>query len=191
MHRIFWSREVLFRSRIPATPFLQVCSFLIFHMAVPHCHQCPEHLPPTKGFSFNYSKGNAYLLDGSIYYSPNCSRPVVIPPPESSSPYNQEKLSPSMFRQPVRWSSSFAWMSFILLAPSFISLLVGPKQFMMKGDDVDSWFPLLSVHQNTCCTLKALCSESFVPPRHSLYSSHLFNYLVPFLQQTKKLMPYI
>jgi hypothetical protein len=72
--------------------------------------------------------------------------------------FEQEKLSASMFRQPVRWSTNYGWMSFIPLAPSYISLPfeplcwmprivesfidVGLKRFTMKAEDVNAWMKI-------------------------------------------------
>ena len=72
---------------------------------------------------FDYSNGSAVIQDGVIYYSPNCTRPVVIPsrPVYSApNPFRQPRLNASMFRQPVWWSQGWAWQSFISLAPSFV-----------------------------------------------------------------------
>jgi hypothetical protein len=72
--------------------------------------------------AFDYSNGSAIMQNGLIYYSPNCTRPVVIPPclVYSSDPFHQPCLDASMFRQPVWWSHGWAWQSFVHLAPSFV-----------------------------------------------------------------------
>ena len=78
-----------------------------------------EMAPPV----FDYSNGSVVVQDGVIYYSPNCTRPVVIPsrPVYSApDPFRQPRLNASMFRQPVWWSQGWAWQSFVPLAPSFV-----------------------------------------------------------------------
>ena len=112
--------------------FLRMRSFTgaDFFVCVSYLYLPPTLLdaanPPTKDFSFDYSKGNAILLDGHIYYSPNCSRPVILPPNETSISFEQERLSASMLRLPVRWSTNHGWLSFIPLTPSYISLPFEP-----------------------------------------------------------------
>ena len=57
--------------------------------------------------SFNYSNnGRVFLQDGTIFYSPNCSRPAIIPLQTnySSPPFNQPPLNSSMFKQPIWWT---------------------------------------------------------------------------------------
>ena len=72
--------------------------------------------------AFNYSNGSVVIQNGTIYYSPNCTRPVVIPPRPtfSSDPFCQTRLNASTFRQPVWWSHGWAWQSFVPLSPSFV-----------------------------------------------------------------------
>jgi hypothetical protein len=88
--------------------------------------------PPTKDFAFDYSKGQAFIYDGYIYYSPNCSRRVVIPPRDGKPKFEQPRLSTKMFRQPVRWSTNYGWLSFVPLAPSFVSLPFEPLCWMPR-----------------------------------------------------------
>ena len=72
--------------------------------------------------TFDYSNGSVIVQGGIIYYSPNCTQPVVIPsrPVYSSDPFRASRLNSSMFKQPVWWSESWAWLSSISLAPSFV-----------------------------------------------------------------------
>ncbi|KAF8154585.1 hypothetical protein B0H34DRAFT_809159 [Crassisporium funariophilum] len=78
--------------------------------------------------AFDYSNGRVVIQHGSIFYSPNCSRPVDIPqePVHSSNPFRWQRLDVSMFKQPVWWDQNWAWQSFIPLAPSFLSFLFAP-----------------------------------------------------------------
>jgi hypothetical protein len=87
---------------------------------------------------FDYSNGSAVVQNGIIYYSPNCTRPVVIPsrPVYSSDPFCQPRLNASMFRQPVWWSHGWAWQSFIPLAPSFVFTPFEPLCAMPRIEEV-------------------------------------------------------
>lgn len=120
--------------------------------------------PPTKSFKFDYSKGVASVQDGHTYYLPNSDRVVILPSHGRSTEFGQDILSASMFQQPVRWSESYGWMSFIPLSPLFISLPFEPlcwmpriveitidveassgrpeKRFVMKAKDVDAWMKI-------------------------------------------------
>jgi hypothetical protein len=115
--------------------------------------------------AFDYSNGSAVVQNGIIYYSPNCTRPVVISPrPDfSPDPFRQPRLNASMFKQPLWWSDGWAWMSFVPLAPSFVftpfeSLCAMPRieevtfsfaepsgeirretRFRMNEDDIQRW----------------------------------------------------
>jgi hypothetical protein len=81
-----------------------------------------QQRPPPPSFDY-LNNGGVFLQDGTIYYSPNCSRPAIIPPhtANSSSPFKQPRLNVSMFKQPIWWSEFWGWVSFIPLAPSFTS----------------------------------------------------------------------
>ena len=71
--------------------------------------------------AFYYTNGSAIVQHGVIYYSPNCTRLVIIPPCPTYSfdPFRQPCLNSSMFKQPIWWSHGWAWQIFIPLAPSF------------------------------------------------------------------------
>src|ERR1700689_5018905 len=111
--------------------------------------------------TFDFSKGRAFVQEGVLYYSPNCSRPVVIPR-NDSLPFGPG-FDMSRFKQPAWWSPQFGWQSFIPLSPSFTSLpfenlcwmpkivqqdVMGgrkngtqavDKQFLMSSKDVENW----------------------------------------------------
>jgi len=115
--------------------------------------------------AFDYSNGSAVIQNGTIFYSPNCTQPVVIPsrPVYASDPFHQPRLNASLFKQPVWWSQGWAWQSFVPLALSFIFTpfeplcamphieevafsFVGPSgetqrgtRFRMHEDDIQLW----------------------------------------------------
>jgi len=75
--------------------------------------------------TMDFSKGSAFVQNGVLYYSPNCSKPVVIPPQKdygASFPFDQPRLLASLFRQPLWWTSFWGWVGFVPMAPSFISV---------------------------------------------------------------------
>ncbi|KAF8153043.1 hypothetical protein B0H34DRAFT_861250 [Crassisporium funariophilum] len=93
--------------------------------------------------AFDYSNGRAVVQHGSIFYSPNCSRPVDIPqePVHSSDPFRWHRLDVSMFKQPVWWDQNWAWRSFIPLAPSFLFAPFEPLCAMPRIEEVRFSFP--------------------------------------------------
>ncbi len=80
--------------------------------------------------SFDYSRGSAFVDNEHLYYSPNCLRPVIIPPRgalvESASPFRRRQLQFSEFSQPVWWSQSWSWLSFVPLQPTYTSFPFEP-----------------------------------------------------------------
>ncbi|KAF9470812.1 hypothetical protein BDN70DRAFT_901821, partial [Pholiota conissans] len=88
---------------------------------------------------FNWSQGRAFVQDGTIYYSPNCSRTIMIPSEcLVSSPFNVPQLDVSMFKQPVWWSDVYGWQAFIPLAPSYTSSPFEPFCWMPRIVEVKS-----------------------------------------------------
>lgn len=67
--------------------------------------------------------GHVFLQDGRLYVSPNCKRPVVIPPEPQYTvePFPEALyLEYSKFKQPVWWNDSYGWLSFTPLSPTFL-----------------------------------------------------------------------
>ena len=100
-------------------------------------------LPPTFDYTNN---GRVFLQDGTIFYSPNCNRPAIIPPETtySQSPFSQARLNSSMFKQPIWWSEFWGWLSFIPLAPSFTSTPFTPFSWTPRIEQVEVHFYLPS-----------------------------------------------
>ncbi|KIM35115.1 hypothetical protein M413DRAFT_79731 [Hebeloma cylindrosporum] len=92
--------------------------------------------------SFDYAQGKVVIQHGTIFYSPNCTRAVNIPPQptHSSDPFKQPRLNTSMFKQPVWWSQDWAWLSFIPLAPSFLFTPFEPLCMMPRIEPVKVYF---------------------------------------------------
>jgi len=95
---------------------------------------------------FDYSQGRIVIQHGTIFYSPNCTRPVDIPPQPtySSDPFKRPRLNASMFKQPVWWSQSWAWQSFIPLSPSFVFTPFASLCAMPRIEEVKFFFETAS-----------------------------------------------
>ena len=110
--------------------------------------------PSTRGYqerasppSFDYSNnGKVCLQDGTLFYSPNCNRPAIIPPQTtySSTPFGKPRQNVSMFKQPIWWSEFWGWVSFIPLAPSFMSTPFSVFSWVPRIERVEVSFHLPS-----------------------------------------------
>jgi hypothetical protein len=91
---------------------------------------------------FDYSNGCVFIQDGTIYYSPNSNRPVLIRsrPDYVPDPFYQGRFDASAIKQPIWWSYSWAWLSFIPLAPSFVSAPFEPLCAMPRIEKVSFSF---------------------------------------------------
>jgi hypothetical protein len=88
---------------------------------------------------FDWSQGHAFVQEGTIFYSPNCSRTVLIPTEASThSPFNLKHLDASEFKQPVWWTDVYGWQSFIPLAPSYTSSPFEPFCWMPRIVEVSA-----------------------------------------------------
>jgi hypothetical protein len=95
-----------------------------------------RNMPPT--ISFDWSQGRAFVQEGTIFYSPNCSRTVLIPMQVSTtSPFYGTRIDASLFKQPVWWTDVYGWQSFIPLAPSFTSSPFEPFCWVPRIVEVD------------------------------------------------------
>jgi len=98
---------------------------------------------------FDYSNGSVFVQDGTIFYSPNSSRPVVIPSRPDHNPFYQGRFDASTLKQPVWWSQSWAWLSFVPLAPSFVSAPFEPLCAMPRIENVTFSFVAQSGERQT------------------------------------------
>jgi hypothetical protein len=73
------------------------------------------------------SKGFAFLHDGTIYYSPNSTRRVFVPPPTDTSIYQFSRKFARLdrFQQPQWWSEPYGFLAFVPLIPKFDGLVFG------------------------------------------------------------------
>lgn len=75
--------------------------------------------------AFDKSRGRAFLHDGDMFYSPNCSREVDVPLPlvdgdnpffpkrKSNGRYDLWELDASAYKRPAWWTPQFGWAAFI------------------------------------------------------------------------------
>jgi hypothetical protein len=98
----------------------------------------------------NHSEANVLIHNGEIYYSPNCSRHVQVPPKHHGQPPNPF-ITGKDLNFPRWWSPTFEWMSFIPCNPSYRGFPFGrlawipqPEYFQGEGyglpqQIVDRW----------------------------------------------------
>jgi hypothetical protein len=88
--------------------------------------------------TFDWTQGRAFVQEGTIFYSPNSSRTVMIPTRASTnSPFEGVRIDATLFKQPVWWTDVYGWQSFIPLAPSFTSSPFEPFCWMPRIIEVD------------------------------------------------------
>ena len=66
-------------------------------------------------------KGFAFLQDGTIYYSPNSTRRILLPakPDTSIYQFTQKNARLDRFQQPQWWTEAYSFLSFVPLIPNF------------------------------------------------------------------------
>ncbi|KAF8157403.1 hypothetical protein BJ912DRAFT_867269 [Pholiota molesta] len=99
-------------------------------------------MPTSRTANVDFTQGRAFLHEGVLYYSPNSKRSIIIRESPSSDPFVTKKkmlLSADMFTQPCWWTSSWGWMSFIPLAPSFTSTPFEPFCWMPRIEETWLW----------------------------------------------------
>ncbi|KAF8905269.1 hypothetical protein CPB84DRAFT_1745581 [Gymnopilus junonius] len=110
-------------------------------------------LPEDAAISFDYTQGSVFLHEGTIYYSPNCCQPVVIPPRTVlvGDPFKSDRhIDASMFKQPVWWTDLYGWLSFVPLSPIFTYAPFAPFCWMpriervqiQRGQEPEDWFEM-------------------------------------------------
>jgi hypothetical protein len=148
------------------------------------------------------SAGRVQILDGYLYYSPNCSRNVQLPPPHctGSNPFsppsepNQKKnlwrLDTSVYEQPQWWCDCYGWIAFynknaLDTRSTFLHILnVSTAQYAFQEDvgytlpqrQADEWLSLDKKLESACVEL--ICHYRFIP---ALYPARpwAFGYLYP------------
>lgn len=72
-------------------------------------------------------QGLAFLHDGVIYYSPNCSRHVIVPPRTGPGEYrfSRENAQLGRFQHPQWWTAPYGYLAFVPLIPKFDGAVFG------------------------------------------------------------------
>ncbi|KAF8180869.1 hypothetical protein BJ912DRAFT_929191 [Pholiota molesta] len=94
----------------------------------------------SNNIGIDWSQAGAFVQDGTIFYSPNCSRTVVIPPHATTqSPFCHDVLDTKDFKQPVWWTDVYGWQSFIPTSPSYTASPFEPFCWMLRIIQVNVW----------------------------------------------------
>ncbi|KAG6905969.1 hypothetical protein DXG01_016612 [Tephrocybe rancida] len=83
---------------------------------------------PAMSSSFDKRLGKVSVLDGQLYYSPNCSRNVKVPPVTDDSQiklFHLKAAQAENYYQPRWWSRSYGWLAFVPLNPMYIGPVLG------------------------------------------------------------------
>ncbi|KAF8898285.1 hypothetical protein CPB84DRAFT_1847834 [Gymnopilus junonius] len=94
----------------------------------------PQQTPP-----LDHSRGRAFISDGDIYYSPNCSRSVAVPNRNPSYPFAVGAASLRRHQTPEWWTDAFGFLSFTPSVPSFEGYAFGHLcDYLNNIDEVDA-----------------------------------------------------
>ncbi|KAG6915610.1 hypothetical protein DXG01_010725 [Tephrocybe rancida] len=96
--------------------------------------------------SLDKQRGRVLILDGDMYYSPNSSRRVELPPYDEHKGrqhkiFERKDARVEIYHQPRWWTLTFGWVSFVSIKPCFYSSLFEPlakfptryEKFKQKG----------------------------------------------------------
>ena len=116
-------------------------------------------MPPSPPSVLDRSAGRVTLLNGDLYYSPNCSRNVSLPDPnvddgKMHTIFHLDSSRLEHFQEPRWWTATFGWVAFMPLHPVFsgfpLDRLVHIPRHLTKTNDgyyfdvnlAESWFRL-------------------------------------------------
>jgi hypothetical protein len=102
------------------------------------------------------SKGFAFLHDGTIYYSPNSTRHVIVPTPTDTAVYQftQKNAQLDRFQQPQWWTEAYGFLAFVPLIPKFDGAAFGclheilayicpsNEKFALSSEKIAEWTDL-------------------------------------------------
>jgi hypothetical protein len=102
--------------------------------------------------SIDHSNGRVSVLDGDIFYSPNCKEPAPAPLPGAPQGYifHDSALRLEDYVRPRWWTEPYTWLSFIPLRPSLSGIAFGRLNAMppiqregqgyhLRTDVMESW----------------------------------------------------
>ena len=135
--------------------------------------------------SVDCSHGRVVILDGDIFYSPNCSQDVEL------HPGNQDSTQQNIFSaclspwRPRWWTQTFRWIAFIPISPiyrgfPFDSLATIPSSPHCYEDGYglhpslqDSWAKMeYYLHHTTALLANKYCASAVHPFSLSAYGYH-------------------
>jgi hypothetical protein len=140
--------------------------FLMQAAAVP-----PEGPPPPPPPPLDHSLGRISIIEGDIFYSPNCPSPAVLPdaPISNSYIFRETSVRLHMFHTPRWWTQPYGWLAFLPLRPSFSGYpfdrlnifpaieQVGPSLYRLHDDIISRWKRLEN---------KLVWATAFIGQRH-------------------------
>ena len=161
------------------TMFSEILTFNILWLSIVHCVAHPSkctyqlnHIPTIlKIFihSMSDSKGFAFLQDNTIYYSPNSTCHVFVPPQTDTMIYQfmQKNARLNCFQQPQWWTQPNGFLTFVPFIPNFngaafgclheILAYVHPSingKFVLSPENVAQWKDLEDLIFLICSLLK-------------------------------------
>jgi hypothetical protein len=81
------------------------------------------------------SNGKVTILNGNLFYSPNCSHPVNAPPPDWDHGSMQNVFKTvSSHKHPRWWNPAFGWLSFIPINPSYKGVPFSPLAHILTPE---------------------------------------------------------
>lgn len=92
-------------------------------------------------YEVDHSRGRAFISQGVIYYSPNCTRQVEVPARFDGS-YRFEKRNAYLnrFQTPEWWTTPYGFLSFVPLLPSFSGAAFGCLRDIVSAIE-EEWYP--------------------------------------------------
>lgn len=116
-----------------------------------------DHMPQQTP-SLDHSRGRAFISDGVIYYSPNCSRSVAVPNRNTSYPFAVGAASLRRHQNPEWWTDAYGFLSFIPNIPSFEGYAFGHlRDYLNNIEEVDApWGTGYQLEQSKCSAWRYL-----------------------------------
>jgi hypothetical protein len=134
--------------------------FVIFHVINTvyfGCQTCSVFVASSP--LVDHSTGWAHLLQGRIFYSPNCPRNINPPPPKpyyytTSGIFNMPYPCLQHYWTPAWWTAPFRYLSFLLLYPLFDGYPFDCLAHIPPLDKVEDKFKLNSTLIESCKRLE-------------------------------------
>jgi hypothetical protein len=96
---------------------------------------------PKLQIEVDHSRGRAFISEGVMYYSPNCTRQVEVPPRfDGSYRFEKYKAYLNRFQTPAWWTTAYGFLSFVPLLPSFSGAAFGCLRDFSSAIE-EKWYP--------------------------------------------------